>query len=250
MQTWILTPFLFSIEPLQRNRKLEARGEGKKVHKWFSALPEQARELVRATGFEAFDLDLNLPKVDWSLMTSLVEKWWDTTNTFHLPSAGEMTISPGDFSLLTGLRVHGAPLRIDLQLWQREGALEWFLRKVPPLHSWGHLDVSWLSKNFMRADILNQVSIEQLAWAFLLFLLGQTLFANKEKSVHTQFLAHLQHLVVVAEFDWGASALATLYGHLGVCSRDKSPVLSSHYRVLEVYPFPFLSLLISVSLCY
>lgn len=117
-------------------------------------------------------LRLNLPKVDWALMTSLVERWWDTTNTFHLYSAGEMTITSGDFSLLTGLRGGGTTLRVDPQLWQREGALEWFLGKVPPLHSRGHLDVSWLSKNFTKVDILTRVSVEQLTRAFLLFLLG------------------------------------------------------------------------------
>ncbi|KAI8568200.1 hypothetical protein RHMOL_Rhmol02G0179200 [Rhododendron molle] len=63
-----------SILNVPRNRRLEARGGGKKVHKWFVTSPEQARELVRAVGFEAFVLGLNLPKMDWSLMTSLVER--------------------------------------------------------------------------------------------------------------------------------------------------------------------------------
>jgi hypothetical protein len=161
-------------------------------------------------------------------MTSLVERWWDTTNTFHLPSAGEMTITPGDFSLLTGLRVGGAPLRVDPRLWERVGALEWFLGMVPPLHSRGHVDVAWLSKTFMKADILTQVSVKQLIRAFLLYVLGQTLFANKDSSVHTQFLAPLHHLEAVGEFDRGSSALATLYGNLGACSRDKSPILGGH----------------------
>ncbi|KAI8568012.1 hypothetical protein RHMOL_Rhmol02G0165400 [Rhododendron molle] len=222
---------------LKRNRRLEACGGGKEVHKWFLVLPEQVQELVRAAGFEAFVLGLNLPKMDWSLMTSLVERWWDTTNTFHLPSAGKMTITPGDFSLLTGLRVGRAPLRVDPRLWERVRALEWFLGKVPPLHSRGHVDISWLSKTFMKTDILTQVSVEQLTRAFLL---GQTLFANKDGSVHMQFLAPLQHLEVVRDFDWGASGLATLYGNLGACSQNKSPILSAYYRVLELWAFEHL----------
>ncbi|KAI8571874.1 hypothetical protein RHMOL_Rhmol01G0153700 [Rhododendron molle] len=224
----------------ERNKRLEARGRGKDVHKWFVTLPEQARELVHAVGFEAFVLGLNLPKMDWSLMTSLVERWWDTTNTFHLPSAGDMTITPSDFSLLIGLRVGGASLRVDPRLWERIGALEWFLGKVPPLHSKGHIDIAWLSKTYMKADILTQVSVEQLTRAFLLYLLGQTLFANMDSSVHTQFLAPLQHLGAIREFDWGSSALATLYHNLGACSRDKSPILGGHYRVLELYAFEHL----------
>ncbi|KAI8530078.1 hypothetical protein RHMOL_Rhmol11G0027300 [Rhododendron molle] len=66
------------------------------------------------------------------------------------------------------------------------------------------------------------------------------LFANKDGSVHTQFLAPLHHLEAIREFDWGSSTLATLYGNLGACSRDKSPILSGHYRVLELWAFEHL----------
>ncbi|KAI8568199.1 hypothetical protein RHMOL_Rhmol02G0179100 [Rhododendron molle] len=151
-----------------------------------------------------------------------------------------MTITPGDFSLLTGLRVGGDSLRVDPRLWERVGALEWFLGKVPPLHSRGHVDVAWLSKTFMKAEILTHVSVEQLTRAFLLYLLGQTLFANKDGSVHAQFLAPLQHLEAIREFDWGSSTLATLYGNFGACSRDKKPILSGHYRILELWAFEHL----------
>lgn len=64
-----LTPFFL---PLVR---LEAHCGGSEVYKWYLVLPEQAQELVRAVGFETFIRGLNLPKVDWSLMTSLVERW-------------------------------------------------------------------------------------------------------------------------------------------------------------------------------
>ncbi|KAI8535486.1 hypothetical protein RHMOL_Rhmol10G0178300 [Rhododendron molle] len=75
--------------------------------------------------------------------------------------------------------------------------------EVPPLQSCGHVDISWLSKTFKMIDILTQ------------------------------------HLEVVMDFDWGASGLATLYGNLGACSWDKSPILGGHYRVLEVWFDPW-----------
>ncbi|KAI8572879.1 hypothetical protein RHMOL_Rhmol01G0234800 [Rhododendron molle] len=229
-----------SIFNVPRNRRLEARSEGKEVNKWFMTLPKQAWELVRAAGFEAFVLGLNLLKMDWSLMTSLVERWWDTINTFHLPSVGEMTITPGDFFLLTGVRVGGASLWVDLRLWERVGALEWFWGKMPLVCSRGHIDLAWLCKAYMSADILTLVTVEQLTRAFLFYLLGQTLFANKDGSVHMQFLAPLQHLEAIREFDWGSSALATLYGNLGAYFWDKSPILGGHYRVLELWAFEHL----------
>ncbi|KAI8536172.1 hypothetical protein RHMOL_Rhmol10G0235500 [Rhododendron molle] len=62
----------------------------------------------------------------------------------------------------------------------------------------------------------------------------QTLFCNKENSVHVQFLAALVDLEAIAEFNWGTPALATLYGHLSACSRGVSLSLGGHHRVLEV----------------
>ncbi|KAI8530033.1 hypothetical protein RHMOL_Rhmol11G0022800 [Rhododendron molle] len=65
--------------------------------------------------------------------------------------------------------------------------------------------------------------------------------------MRSQFLAPLQLLEAIWEFDWGASALATLYGNLGACSRDKSFILGVHYRVLEAYPSSLSIFLIVIS---
>lgn len=75
--------------------------------------------------------------------------------------------------------------------------------------------------------------------AFLLYLLGQTLFRNKGNLVHIQFLAALVHLNAIAEFDWGTPALATLYGHLSACSRGVSLSLGGHHGVLKVRVLTF-----------
>ncbi len=45
-------------------------------------------------------------------MRALAERWWDSTNTFHL-KFGEMTITPLDFAAITGLRVGGDPIPFD-----------------------------------------------------------------------------------------------------------------------------------------
>ncbi|KAI8572105.1 hypothetical protein RHMOL_Rhmol01G0172500 [Rhododendron molle] len=64
-----------------------------------------------------------------------------------------MTITPGDFALLTGLRVGGDPLPIDRRIHEREGALSYLLGKVPELPASGHITYSWLREQFDRAGI-------------------------------------------------------------------------------------------------
>ena len=53
--------------------------------------------------------------------------------------------------------------------------------------------------------------IDQVAWAFLVYLLGTTLFADTASSIDLIFLMPLRDLDLVSTFDWGNCALAYLY---------------------------------------
>lgn len=63
-------------------------------------------------------------------MVALVERWHDTTNTFHFP-VGEMTVTPLDFAAITSLRIGGDPIPFDTGIHRDEAALRWFLGRVP-----------------------------------------------------------------------------------------------------------------------
>lgn len=83
-----------------------------------------------AAGFGLFIPMLTAVKSDHALLTVLAERWWDTSNTLHIP-IGEMTVTPLDFAALTGLRVGGEPIPFDLGIHRDTAALEWFLGQVP-----------------------------------------------------------------------------------------------------------------------
>ena len=61
-----------------------------------------------------------------------------------------------------------------------------------------------------------------------MYLLGTTLFANKENTVGIYLLGTLVHLLRVAEYDWGGASLATLYCYMSSVSRRKADLLGGY----------------------
>lgn len=67
------------------------------------------------------------------LVSALTERWWDTTNTFHLP-VGEMTMTPLDFYMITGLSVGGGtPIAFDRGRTLTKESIIVALGTMPPL---------------------------------------------------------------------------------------------------------------------
>ncbi|KAL7181429.1 hypothetical protein ACSBR1_040338 [Camellia fascicularis] len=73
---------------------------------WHERLPTEVPVAVDAAGFGPFCLGLIQMRAESWLYGALVERWWDTTDSFHFSSTGEMTLTPYDFSMLIGALVH------------------------------------------------------------------------------------------------------------------------------------------------
>lgn len=63
-----------------------------------------AKKQVEKAGFGPFLDSLWNEQYDRQALLALSELWWDTTNTFHF-SFGEMTLTPKDFTMITGLSI-------------------------------------------------------------------------------------------------------------------------------------------------
>jgi len=71
--------------------------------------------------------------------------------------------------------------------------------------------------------------------AFLLFLVGVTIFANKNnKNVHMLWLTMLQDLDTVQEWSWGGMTLDFLYTQLSIATDPTIGVVSGYMSLLEV----------------
>ncbi|KAI8012885.1 Protein MAIN-LIKE 2 [Camellia lanceoleosa] len=98
------------------------RGCGNVVARdWYAELPDAVLQIVDEAGFGIFCRGLSQLTICRPLLAALVERWWDTTNSFHFSVAGDMTMTPYDFSMLTGIGVGGDPIPFDTDMDEWDG---------------------------------------------------------------------------------------------------------------------------------
>ncbi|GMP75013.1 hypothetical protein CsSME_00032239 [Camellia sinensis var. sinensis] len=86
------------------------------VREWYMELPDGVRHIVDEAGFGLFCMGLSRLIASRPLLGALVERWWVTTNSFYFSTTGEMTMTPYDFSMLTGIEVGGHPIPYDIDM--------------------------------------------------------------------------------------------------------------------------------------
>ncbi|KAL7229444.1 hypothetical protein ACSBR2_008036 [Camellia fascicularis] len=162
-------------------------------------------------------------------MGALVERWWDTTDSFHFSLTGEMMLTPYDFSMLTGLRVGVASLiSFDSDMTQWRAAQLQLLGAIPDTTSHGVVRYNWFLEHFFSTQPTYAEKIAQYTRGFLMYLFGATLFANRENTVGLYLLGALVRLPRVVKYDWGGADLATLYCYMSFVSYSKADSLSGY----------------------
>ncbi|KAK1257241.1 hypothetical protein QJS04_geneDACA023463 [Acorus gramineus] len=141
---------------------------------------------------------------DHRLLQALTERWRPETNTFHLRH-GEMTITLQDVAILTGLPIDGKPVTgiTDHDDWA--SVCEELL---------GVIFLSWLKETFsIVPDVeLDDDILQQYARAYILFVLGSTIFADGTgNKIHACYLHLFRDFEDAGRYSWGAAALAHLY---------------------------------------
>ncbi|KAI7979642.1 Protein MAINTENANCE OF MERISTEMS, partial [Camellia lanceoleosa] len=215
---------------------------------WYERLPMEVRTLMDTASFSPFYSGLIDMRAKSFLYGALVEIWWDTTNSFHFSSTGEMTLTPYDFSMLTGLRVGvGDPVLFDPDMTQWKDAQLQLLGAIPDTTSRGMVRYSWFYDHFFGTQPVTVNEVAQYTRGFLTYLFGTTLFANRENTVRLYILGALVHLSRIADYDWGGTGLATLYCYMSSISRHKADSFGSYWRVWELWVYIYFTLLASVS---
>ncbi|KAL9665761.1 hypothetical protein QQ045_000082 [Rhodiola kirilowii] len=187
-----------------------------KVHKGGAlTLDARIRPYVVAASFYPWTRVCDV-KVDPSLLTIVVERWRPETHTFHFNN-GEATITLQDMSLLIGLPIEGVPVTGKSQFNFEEVCLRLLGvypecdKKLPAMgkRSWF---TNYLAQIPADAD---EETLQKYAKAYLLTLIGTTLFTDKSGNTNPlYFLPLLEDLDRIHNYSWGSAVLVCLYSNM------------------------------------
>lgn len=161
--------------------------------------------------------------VDKHLIAAFVERWYPETNSFHLPF-GEMTITLDDVFHICGVPVVGKPMTgvgpyIDEKNMLRLvktclGVKEDVVLKEIGKSNTFTIKMEWIRKLFVKMPKKpSEEYLGQRARAYVLFLLGSTLFCDKSgNTVPLYFLECLEDLEKIGGWSWGSGALVPEFG--------------------------------------
>ena len=116
---------------------------------------------------------------------------------------------------------------------------------IPDLKETHTIKVDSIRSFYMRQRVEAATSgaeIDQVVQAFLVYLLGTTLFADTASSINLMFLMPLRDLDLVGTYDWGSCALSYLYRNMDELVRGAKRFCGFWHSILVL-----LSLLAHVS---
>ena len=178
--------------------------------------------------------------LDRGLVSAFVERWHRETSSFHMP-VGEMTITLDDVSCLLHLPITGAFYTYEaidtyaaveklvdlLGVAASEARAETHQCRGP------HVRLSWLREVYQSRCAARQWI--QAARAYLLHLVGCTIFANKSSTHTSVFWLELFRLLDdCRSYAWGAAALTHMYEQLNDSSMSNTRQLGGYITLLQV----------------
>ncbi|KAI8005047.1 Protein MAIN-LIKE 2, partial [Camellia lanceoleosa] len=201
--------------------------------------PDDVHHIVDGASFGIFCMGLSRLTASRPLLGALVERWWDTTDSFHISIVGEMTMTPFDFSMLTGIGVGGDPIPFDTDMGEWDAAQIFLLGIFPPLSRPGFVRYSWFKDQFRGQTPTTREEVKHYARGFFMFMLGTTLFADRVNTVDLYLLSALVDMTRIRCYDWGGAGLATLYGYMSSSSRRSGHLLGGYWRAWELWVYAY-----------
>ena len=125
-------------------------------------------------------------------------------------------MTPLDFSMITGLKFRGHPLR---RLENIGNQLE-LVFELLGAHPSDYLTVDkWFVDTVQRS---NEYTDEQMTQAFIMYILGCSILCSRGDRIHLSFLGCLENIDEIYKYNWGGVSLVTLYRYISEVSRGQT----------------------------
>ena len=211
----------------------------------------QIQGIVSASGLGSL-IGCSLETADKGLLSAFVERWHRETSSFHLP-IGEMTITLDDISSLLHLPITGAFYMYEgidsyaavEKLVELLGVRASDARAETHQCRGPHVRLSWLREVYRSRCSARQWT--EAARAYLLHLVGSTIFANKSAAfIGVVWLEVFRELDECSTYAWGAATLTHMYEHLNDASMSRTRQLGGYVSLLQVLKVLHVNLLLYV----
>ena len=179
---------------------------------WYNLFVPETKAFILKAGFEPIIGLLPKKSASAALVQCLIERWWDTTYTFHVTER-ELTVTPYDFYRMTDLSFEEAIISLHGVLGIQLG-LDMLGRK----YSTETICYFGLVSNYMFLPQRTTEECIRMARAFVLHFLGH-LFANGGQTVSLRWLILFQDFGEAHRANWGQACLAYLYSTLDTLSK-------------------------------
>ena len=177
----------------------------------------RARKIIKKAGFGPFLDALWNEQWDRQALFALTELWWDTTNTFHF-SFGEMTMTPKDFTMITGLSLKGKRLEYYEHANMDQNYIVALLGVEAELSPKG-VRRTWLYNTFAIEEESEGTDPQYIVRAFLLYMISCTFFAGTNDMARLELLASMEDVNKIGRYNWGGAAFANMYRSMTDMSR-------------------------------
>ncbi|XP_052177965.1 protein MAIN-LIKE 1-like isoform X2 [Diospyros lotus] len=222
---------------------LKCNSHGQRIPDWPLANQHRIRDAVARSRLTPL-IECTYRFVNPTVVSAFSERWQPETNTFHLPF-GEMTVTLDDVATILKIPVAGSPVSVPHLSGNEARDLLCRLLGVSAVEAarqiaetrGPYVKLDWLRRTFMNIpDSAQDEEMYNASRAYLLFLLGCTLFVDKSGTmISVSYLALLEDLSVSGTYAWGAACLAYLYRQLGIASRRDVKGICGYLTLLEAW---------------
>ncbi|KAF6160858.1 hypothetical protein GIB67_041912 [Kingdonia uniflora] len=139
------------------------------------------KQRLKATNLMSV-FDCKIGNVDNQVIFAIIERWWPTTYTFHLP-CGELGITPRDFTVLTGIGIGTRePMEFDESSTDYGNAIRVFPDMMPTDYEKGCISFAHLRTylDHTKVNIRDPANANTIFRAFMLLYFGGVLFGNSK----------------------------------------------------------------------